>query len=78
MNVFARKPKPVNTTMDELNRKKCASKILDHNKDMTSRLKYLKYYIGKLEFDVGYFFIKSLLFPFNFVYCKLKKNLRKM
>ncbi len=47
MNMFARKPKSTNSQVDELNRKKTAGKILDIKKDLNSRLRYLKNFIGK-------------------------------
>lgn len=46
MNMFARKPKSTNSQVDELNRKKTAGKILDIKKDLNSRLRYLKNFIG--------------------------------
>ena len=49
MNMFARKAKVPNSSADELNRKKCASKVLDVKKDLNSRLRYLKQYIGKFD-----------------------------
>jgi hypothetical protein len=53
MNMFARKAKIVNNqAADELNRKKCASKILDVKKDLTSRLRYLKVFIGKIYLNL--------------------------
>lgn len=49
--MFARKPKTTNSqTTDESNRKKLASKILDPKKDLNSRLRYLKNYIGNFFF----------------------------
>ena len=51
MNMFARKVKASASqlTADEMNRKKCATKVLDLKKDVSSRLRYLKAYIGKLD-----------------------------
>lgn len=50
MNMFARKPKGANNqaAVDESSRKKVAGKILDPKKDVNSRLKYLKNFIGGL------------------------------
>jgi hypothetical protein len=48
MNMFARRAKTSTSQQaaDELNRKKTAGKVLDAKKDMTSRLRYLKSFIG--------------------------------
>ena len=45
--MFARRVKTSTNqqTVDEINRKKCASKVLDLKKDVNSRLRYLKSYI---------------------------------
>lgn len=49
MNMFARKPKAIasQAAVDESSRKKVAGKILDLKKDINSRLKYLKSFIGR-------------------------------
>lgn len=48
MNMFARKTKTVTNqaAVDESSRKKVAGKILDPKKDINSRFKYLKSFIG--------------------------------
>ena len=66
MNMFARKQKPTVSQADaELNRKKCAGKSLDLKKDVNSRLKYLKMYIGKL-----------FLFPFSSFFTRNSSKFR--
>jgi hypothetical protein len=50
MNMFRGRVKTSTSqqTADELNRKKLAGKVLEIKKDIQSRLKYLKSYIGEL------------------------------
>lgn len=45
MNMFTRKAKPTTSQVDEINRKKTATKILDVKKDLKDRLRYLKSFI---------------------------------
>ena len=68
--MFTRKPKTNTSQVDELNRKKCAAKVLDIKKDLNSRLRYLKSYIEttdnvnelKQYFDQNYSQIFSLFY----------------
>ena len=59
--MFARKPKSTNSQVDELNRKKTAGKILDIKKDLNSRLRYLKNFIGKKFLIIFNFYRKKTL-----------------
>lgn len=62
MNMFGRKPKASTSQVDELNRKKVATKVLDVKKDLKDRFRHLKSYIettadiGELKqfFDANY------------------------
>ena len=49
MNMFGRKQKVTNSQADELNRKKCAAKVLDVKKDLTSRMRHLKLFVEMSE-----------------------------
>ncbi|CAF0829024.1 unnamed protein product [Brachionus calyciflorus] len=87
--MFARKPKTVTSqaTVDELNRKKLISKILDIKKEVNSRLRYLKNYIestdSQLEikqfFDQNYSQIYFIFYEsFILVEGNLKQKINKL
>lgn len=79
--MFARKAKVPNSSADELNRKKCASKVLDVKKDLNSRLRYLKQYIESTEntlelkkfFDVNY---SQIYFVFYESFLAVESNIK--
>ena len=88
MNMFARRVKTSanQQAVDELNRKKCAGKVLDVKKDLASRLRYLKAYIESCEnqselkqfFDLNYSQIYLIFYEsFISVEANLKQKLSK-
>ena len=88
MNMFTRKAKPTTSQVNELNRTKTASKILDVKKDLKDRLRHLKAYIEqtstidtqelKLFFDLHYSQIYYIFYEsFVNVESSIKQKLSK-